>query len=420
MTFDEACSTIGDVLTGDVRREIVNEAAASPDLGAALARLREGMRSQTFHAGTRTVKLDSLVRTFDRRTAAEGFHALHDWDGVAGRFNNEIIPVDVLDYLIQMRGTQPVNPAVLAMLLDYHLMYVLALLSMRVWDDGQPNANLDRLTALLGDLQGPDGSGQPFATNAETLFLIATSHYEPDERGYDRLLDRVRALNHTHQTLMGLCHASAMGSHLRFGFEATYNHDIAAQRDDNVVDYPWLAFALFATMREFSRMHEEGIPGVERERVVEALFNGLSADVAHFRKAPSSHESSGDAERLEFADLLRTYRQGLVGEFERLRPSAEAYSPLSFFFNFSHNIVKGTVIDALLWGEPWPVSFNDLLTGAPGAGAAGKSKARLATTLMGYARANPHKIRGRLMPVVVYDPLLGRRVFGSAMRALKA
>jgi hypothetical protein len=43
----------------------------------------------------------------------------------------------------------------------------------------------------------------------------------------------------------------------------------------------------------------------------------------------------------------------------------------------------------------------------------------LATTLMGYARANPHKIRGRLMPVIVYDPAAGRRAFSITIRKLK-
>ena len=31
---------------------------------------------------------------------------------------------------------------------------------------------------------------------------------------------------------------------------------------------------------------------------------------------------------------------------------------------------------------------------------------------MAYARANPHRIRGRLMPVIVYDPGTGREAFG--------
>ena len=42
----------------------------------------------------------------------------------------------------------------------------------------------------------------------------------------------------------------------------------------------------------------------------------------------------------------------------------------------------------------------------------------LATTLMGYARSNPDRIRGRLMPVIVYDPQSGRRAFTIAMEKL--
>jgi hypothetical protein len=42
----------------------------------------------------------------------------------------------------------------------------------------------------------------------------------------------------------------------------------------------------------------------------------------------------------------------------------------------------------------------------------------LATTLMGYARSNPDRIRGRLMPVIVYDPQAGRRAFTVAIEKL--
>jgi hypothetical protein len=419
MTFDDACSIVGAALDGDVRRDILAEASAA-DLRTSLERLRDGMRAHVFTAGARQVKLAAIAQDYDRRTIQEGFHVLHDWDGTAIRFNDEIVPVEVLHYLIETRGAEDTSAPVLAMLLDYYFMYILALLSMRVWDDGNANNNLDRLTGLLRELQGPNGSGQPFAADAETLFLIATAHYEPDEQGYDRLLAQVRTLNVFHQTKVGLCHAASLGCHLRFGFEATYNHDLAAQRNDNVVDYPWLGFALFATMREYSRMHEAGIPGTERERVVEAMLNGLSADAAHFIRKPSRHVSPGDAEQLEFTELFQTYRPGLLEEFERFRPSEHRYSPLSLLFNFSHNIVKGTVIDALLWGEPWPMTLNDLLTGVSGGETKGRSKETLAKALMGYARANPQKIRGKMMPAVVYDPQAGRRAFGAAMRAFRA
>ena len=92
---------------------------------------------------------------------------------------------------------------------------------------------------------------------------------------------------------------------------------------------------------------------------------------------------------------------------------------MSFFFNFSHNVLKGTVIDALLRSEAWNVTFNDLLTGMPRGGPKEELKVKLAETLMGYARNSPSRIRGRLMPVIVYDPDAGRRAFVTAMRKMK-
>jgi hypothetical protein len=38
---------------------------------------------------------------------------------------------------------------------------------------------------------------------------------------------------------------------------------------------------------------------------------------------------------------------------------------------------------------------------------------------MGYARAHPDRIRGRLMPVIVYDPEAGHRAFAVTLRKLR-
>jgi len=37
---------------------------------------------------------------------------------------------------------------------------------------------------------------------------------------------------------------------------------------------------------------------------------------------------------------------------------------------------------------------------------------------MGYARANPDTIRGRPMPVIVFDPSTGRDAFAVTMRKI--
>jgi hypothetical protein len=122
---------------------------------------------------------------------------------------------------------------------------------------------------------------------------------------------------------------------------------------------------------------------------------------------------------VEFRDLFRTHRSALLDEFEQFRPPDEGYSPLAFFFNFSHNVLKGTLVDALLRGRPWPLALNDLLTAVPADNPRNDVRRALAETLMGYARAHPSPIRGRMMPVIVYDPAAGRQAMSVAMGKMR-
>jgi hypothetical protein len=332
--------------------------------------------------------------------------------------NDDTIAVEVLNFLVRLRGTGRTDRAVPAILFDYYVMYLLALLSLRAWDEGDADAHLALVDALLARLQGPGGSGQRFCDDAEGLALIGTAHYELQEFGYGMLLERVRTLGPARRTRTALQHCAAMGSHLRFGFEATYARDVIRMRDDNVADYPWLCFAVAGAAEEYVRLTEAGETGPPRDVVVEALLNGLTPDARAFVGAPFPTLRPHEAERSRTRELLLAHRDRLRDEFEACRPTAERYSPLSFFFNFSHNVLKGTIVDALLNAEPWPVSLTDLFTAYPHDPAVSTYKVGLATTLMGYARANPQQIRGRPMPVIVYDPATGREAFGATMRRL--
>jgi hypothetical protein len=113
----------------------------------------------------------------------------------------------------------------------------------------------------------------------------------------------------------------------------------------------------------------------------------------------------------------------LLDAFAAHRPTASAYSPLSFFFNFSHNVLKGMVVHALLQSATRiphsALSLNDLFTALPHDDPRRPEKEAMAHTLMAYARANPDTIRGRLMPVIVYDPHVGRESFSVTMRKLR-
>ena len=417
--FDRACAALAEALHGPFRRDVVAAAARSRTLGHGLNQIGGAMRSHVWHAGGTTIDLAEAIDALDRTTRIEGFHVLHDWDGKAARVTPNSIAVDMLEFTAASVGKEPANPSVLAMAIDYYFMYVLALVAMRAWDTEDPGAALDRVTTLVEYLQGPDGSGQGFAQNAETLLLIATSHYEPAEHGYDLLLHRARALPQANRVAMALGHAQAMGGHLRFGFEVTYGKDLKAMRDDNGADYPWLNFALAGLLDEYARLVETGERGVWFDRVVEGIINALTPDPEAFLGNPPAWLDAHQVDYVRVREGLDRYRAELITAFEPHRPLDRAYSPISLFFNFSLNVLKGTVADALLRGDAWTVSLNDLFTGVPRAELKNQAKVRLSQLLTTYARRNPDTIRGRLSPVIVYDPITARQYFGGAMRALK-
>lgn len=417
VNFDDAHTLLQKTLAGPDRARILDTVSSAKSFHESMKRLREGMATHVFRAGPARLSLEQVVNHFDRRTRQDGFHVLHDWDGMRDKLNENTIPVDVLNFMLE----QPISDerAVLGILLDYYFVYVLALVALRAWDDGNANENLGRVTGLLEELQGPHGSGQRFAGNAETLILIATSHFEPDETAYERLLARIRTLDRTHRENFAFLVAGILASHLRFGFEATYGRDIVAMRKDNGPDYPWLLFAMNTLLEAYQRMRDEDVHGPERERVIEGLVNGLSPDPRAFAGSrPDALAAYGD-EHAAFRERFETCRDDLLGELERHRPTTERYSPLAFYFNFLHNIVKGVVVDALLRGKPWRVAVNDLLTGFP-RGAAEDSNELLARTLMEHARRSPDRIRGRLVPVIVYDPRKGRRAFSDTLRRIQS
>jgi hypothetical protein len=418
--FTSACASLERLLAGNFRRHTVEAAARLSPSARGLQHLAAGMRSHRWRDAAETIDLSEAVDALDRATRHEGFHVLHDWDGKAARVTPNSIAVDVVEFTAAQAGTLAPQPAVLAVLLDYYFMYVLALVAMRAWDTEDPGASLDRVSGLLELLQGANGSGQRFADNAETLLLIATSHYEPNEHGYDLLLGRGRALPHRNRVAMALGHAQAMGSHLRFGYEVTYGKDLTAMREDNVADYPWLCFALAGLFDEYRRLRDAGDTGESRDRVIEGIANALSPDPdAFLGRPPASLNAHGvDLSRVHAG--LEEFRTELAGSIALHRPLDRGYSPLALFFNFSQNVLKGTVADAVLRGAAWTLSLNDLFTGVPKTDPRAEAKLRLTRTLGAYARANPDTIRGRLSPVIVYDPIVGRQYFGQLMRSLRA
>jgi hypothetical protein len=410
-TFASGCELLEPILAGPTRSRIRAEASKPKELRRRIQFLYDAFRDHAFPG----VSLESMVNPLDARTRADGFHVLHDWDGKANRLNEETIPMEVARYAMEKCASGPADTTVLALLIDYYFLYVLALLALRSWEEGDPSRNLARVTALLALLQGPSGSGHRFVDHAETLLLVAISHFEPDIRAYERLLEKAKSLDDVHTLRLALSNSAILSSHLRFGFEATYGRDVLEMRKDNEPDYPWLLFSLDALLNAFVRLADEDL---DRERVVEGLLNGLLPDPRAFLGSPPPSLAPFEDQRARFCALFAEHRSRLLPELERHRPSDASYSPLSFFFNFPHNLLKGVLVDALLRSGPCRVSLDDLLTALPRNASESAARTKLATTMMGYARESPDRIRGRLVPVIVYDPRAGRRAFADALKRL--
>lgn len=417
VTFESACALVDEALSK--RPAIIQGLDAAASYDRALLRLVEAIRSNVFSVEGRELSLKRTVNQLDKRTQDDGFHVLNDWDGKADRFNENTIPVDVAAWMVGKTIPKGSAAVVLAILLDYYFLYVIALLALRAWEEGDANENLDAVTRLIGKIETADGSGQSFLDDAETLIIVATAHFESDEMAYVRLLEKVKGLNDAHRLRMALSFAAILGSHLRFGFEVTYGRDMVALRNDNFPDYPWLSFALDTLMVAYDRVME-GAPGpsdIPLDRVVEGLANGLSPDPRAFVGEAPDSLSAFEEEVTRFKTLFGKHRDELLEAFESHEPSEDRYSPIAFYFNFVHNVLKGTVVDALLRGKPWSVSLNALLRrGGKNENESGETPEALARTLMDYARKSPDTIRGRPFPVILYDPRWGKRAFTGVLQ----
>ena len=104
VSFERAAALVRTALDGATRRDILEKLTQSPDLGPNLLRLRDSMQSHVWRAGSRTIDLQRFVPAYDGATRKEGLHAMHDWDGIADHVNPDMIAVDVLNYIVSLRG----------------------------------------------------------------------------------------------------------------------------------------------------------------------------------------------------------------------------------------------------------------------------------------------------------------------------
>jgi hypothetical protein len=414
ITYASACDLIEHALKDGFRTRILDALTAADDFRDSASALRAAMRSHIFPTGGEPLRLQRIVQSFDTRARRAGLHVLESWDYVAHRFAPEITPVLMLDRCALDAIPIERRRAALSVLLDHYFMSVLGLVVARAWDEGDPNDNLDRATALLRALQDCDSGNCRFVDDVETLLLTAISHYHPDEHAYELIARRFDLLTEGRRRRMALACAAVLGGHLRWGLRFMYRRDVALMREDNVVDYPFVIYGLLNLLRDYDAERSAGDDGLEHARTIEGALNGLSADPAFAANRTPRWLRTHHEEHAELRERLLDGRDALLADFATHQPS-RPYSPLGFDANFLCNTVVALVATALADEGPHP-SLNALFTRLPQDARMSAAAERHARALMTYAVGN--RVASEA-PLIVYDACEAAHAFNVTNSILR-
>jgi len=415
LTFADAIGLAAALMRGGARKWAVDALVAAGGLPA----LRRAMQTHSFPGANGQVSLRRLVDALDARTRREGLHVLHGWDFTRQRRPDDIAPVLLLDYCDRVGVAADRQRAAVAALLDEYCTAILALLTVRAWDEDDANANLDAIDALIREVNGPDGSGHCVVDDAGTLLILSVAYYHPEESAYDALVAKVWTLGPAQALRVALPGASVLASHLRWGLRFMYRNDLGRMRDDNVVDYPWVLFSLLTIAVALERSVLAGESPIRRAPLVASLLDGLTADSRAFLgKAPAflSHLAPQHA---ELRAILLRQRELLLAEWAAFAPVRGSYSPLSLGCNFLSNAAVAAAVGAATEGIQHP-TLNALLRDPRAGTVAESGEGELfARRLMEFSTADAGRLGAGGAPLIVYDPLDGMHHYNDVVRVLR-
>ncbi|MBY0489656.1 MAG: hypothetical protein K2R93_07415 [Gemmatimonadaceae bacterium] len=415
ITYASACDLLEHALRDGLRPRILDALTEMDDPRQSAIALRNAMRSHLFPTDAEPLRLQRIVHSFDTRARRAGLHVLESWDYVAHRFAPDITPVLMLDRCALDQVPAGRQRAALAVLLDHYFLSILGLLVVRAFEEGDPNENIDRATALLRALHGRDRSNCPLVDDVETLLLSSISQYSPDEHPYEVIARRFDVLTDDRRRRMAHACAAVLGGHLRWGMRFMYRRDVALMRADNVVDYPLVIYGVLNCLRDFEVERSADADGVEHARTIEALLNGLSADPSFATNKTPQWLRTHQADHAELRERVLDNRDALLEAFDAHQPSSGSYSPLGFDTNFLCNTVVAMVATAVANDGPQP-SLNALFTARPRDDTASAETERYARALMGYAVGN--RVASEA-PLIVYDPYEAAHAFNSTRTILR-
>ncbi len=415
LTFVEALELAATLMRGGARRTAVDALVADGGLPA----LRRAMQTHAFPGANGTVSLRRLVDSLDARTRREGLHVLHGWDFTRQRRPDDIAPVLLLDYCDRVGVSAERQREAVATLLDEYCTAILALLTVRAWDEGNADDNLKAIDALIQDVNGQGGSGHSVVDDAGTLLILAVAYYHPEESAYDDLLAKVWTLAPAQALRVALPGASVLASHLRWGLRFMYRRDLGRMRDDNVVDYPWVLFSLLTIAEAIDRSVQAGETAVTRAPLVAGLLDGLTADARAFLGRAPAFLAPLERRHAELRAILLRHRELLLTEWAAFAPERGTFSPLSLGCNFLSNAAVAAAVGAATAGISHP-TLNALMCDPRAAATAGNPDGELfARRLMEFSTADGGRLGAGGAPLIVYDPLDGVHHYNDVVRVLR-
>ena len=145
-TFGSVYTILESLLSGPFRKQFIDELMGTEKFSKATKILRTSLSSHTFKTSGSIFSLGNVVKILDDRTKADGFEVFHSWDHSDHTFSSDNTPVLMVDHFTGTGLKSQDERSCLSLLLDIYFFHVLALCSVRVWDDDRPQDNFDKLT----------------------------------------------------------------------------------------------------------------------------------------------------------------------------------------------------------------------------------------------------------------------------------
>jgi hypothetical protein len=324
-------------------------------------------------------------------------HALDGFEPVAQQqFVNQFDPLELIprayDYWDRHRwpgrsGREQYADAIYAATMLRHL----ALLSMRIWDDGDTEAQT-RLGAIQSLVDALNLAGQPkvFIRDARWLIPIAQGPLTRDLAPYFAVSDHV-AGSFDDSTRLGLHKANARlaGGHLRSqlryrgwetGRPAGDPQNLVITRNSNALDGALLVGSLVPLLEAY----EGASLSDDRRDLADAILQGVSADPELFLirldlltpytmiehlfigEGPSGdtrYTSRGDRHvrtLARYRDLLGALTPRLIDDALAGDPARQAYSPHGIAYGFCADVLSNIAWDFLVSNPTFELSLEDM------------------------------------------------------------